>query len=620
MKKQPKYHWIKSIKFKLFLMMLVVFITPLFAFSLYNIYIVKPSVTNSIHNEHVLSVTKISQSINKLVDTIETSLRTIVTTNYQIFDEDNQIERENIMYGTLKSIPYIEEVGLISEDGEILSKVSRRYSLSEEDEGVLSADLNLEDLRNNKISMGSPKLDRDHQIIFELTVPAVDYKGEFQGAITGVVNLRQIMKEITATDLLKGSYVMVLDENGNLIGHTDYSQVLRHENVRGSLGVRKLLESNKDRIILNPKSNDYQTLVYVSYMGEEVLGVYGNVPEINWGIVVEQPIENAYEELNKMSRNFNLYLAIILFIAMLTLIVYGIQIIKPIEELSKGVENIRVGNLDYTIPKYSDDEIGLLIDGFNSMTQDIKSSKEKEKLIMMTEKRAAIGTLAAGVAHEINNPMNNLIFYSTDLLDRIEVEDINQLYEDGTLKNYLEIIKEQIERSSDITQNLLKFSRDSKVLIEPIDLTKMVREVLKLMDHKLKKQNISVEFEDEKIGPLALGDDSQMRQVILNIISNSVDAIDKDGTIRIRIFEKLDGVFIEIEDNGEGIDVDNIKYIMDPFFTTKPLGKGTGLGLSISQAIMEKMGGNIYIESEKNIGTRVIVSVSKLGGGVDGTI
>ncbi|OZV11187.1 hypothetical protein CIW83_15885 [Tissierella sp. P1] len=111
---------------------------------------------------------------------------------------------------------------------------------------------------------------------------------------------------------------------------------------------------------------------------------------------------------------------------------------------------------------------------------------------MLAEKRAAIGTLAAGVAHEINNPMNNLGFYATDLLERLETEDINDLYDNNVIQNYLEIIKGQIDRCSAITQNLLRFSRESKVDITLVNVFKIIEDILKLMEHRLKKQNIDI--------------------------------------------------------------------------------------------------------------------------------
>lgn len=619
MNRDSRYHWVNSMKFKLFLMILVVFTTPLILFGVYNNKIVKPNVENSIHKEHILSVTKISQSITKLINTIETSLKTVITTNYNIFQEEKEVEREDLMYGTLKALPYIEEVSLISKNGQLLSKFSRRYALDQSKirDGKDPIDISI--FKNNKMYIGRPKIDIDNQIVVELIVPAIGPEGDFIGGIIGVVNLRQVMKEITATDMLKGSYLMILDEQGSLIGHSDYSQVLRRQNVRSSLGVKKLIEDNK-KFPFSNIPRPYETLVYTSYTGEEVLGVYGNIPEVDWGIVVEQPTLKAFEELDRINRKFNTYLISILVIVTLSLIVFGIKFIRPIEELSKGVNHIRDGHFDYVIPNSSSDEMGILIEGFNSMTKEIKKSKEQEKLLMLTEKKAAIGTLAAGVAHEINNPMNNLIFYATDLLDRIETEDVVELYEDGTLKLYLEMIKEQIERSSDITQNLLKFSRDSKVYIEAINLERIIEDVLKLMDYKLKKENIRVEFKVESKSSLAYGDDSQMRQVVLNIISNGVDAMAEGGLLIIRIYDLKNRVYISVRDYGIGIDEEDMKYIMDPFFTTKPLGKGTGLGLSISQAIVERMNGTISIRSKLNEGTEVIINLPGAGGEGDGSI
>jgi two-component system NtrC family sensor kinase len=207
--------------------------------------------------------------------------------------------------------------------------------------------------------------------------------------------------------------------------------------------------------------------------------------------------------------------------------------------------------------------------------------------------------------------MNNLGFYATDLLERLETEDINDLYDNNVIQNYLEIIKGQIDRCSAITQNLLRFSRESKVDITLVNVFKIIEDILKLMEHRLKKQNIDIVIDVGIAEPIILADESQMQQMLLNIITNAVDSMENKGILTIDISEiDNDGFLIlKIIDTGYGIKEKDKARIFDPFYTTKPIGKGTGLGLSISQAIIERMRGYIEIYSEENIGTEVEIKL-----------
>lgn len=609
MDKKSKHYWYNSIKLKLMIMMISISIIPLLFLGLYNIKFVKLEVEKSIHKEHSIAVTRISQAVKELVNTLRISLETIGLTNLEMFNEDSEENVENIVYGILRGFSHLEEASIVLPDGSEIVKVSKRHAICPDESYSIFNKKKLDSLRLGDVYIGRPKIDEDNQIIFDLIVPTIIGENEFIGAIKTKVSLRQVMQEITAMDILQGSYIMLIDEEGSLIGHSDYSQVLRRQDVKSSKGVEILLESKVNQSD-NFGPREFNVIPYTSYTGEDVLGVYGRIPIVDWGVVVEQPLVNAYEGLISMMYRLNTILIGILVIISVIGTIFIFKFIKPVEELAKGVASVKEGNLDYKIPKQGNDEIGVVIEAFNDMIDEIKKKRENESLTMLAEKRAAIGTLAAGVAHEINNPMNNLGFYATDLIERLELEDINKLYEDGTLGEYLETIREQIERCSDITQNLLKFSRKSRFEIKPIKISEVVKDVLKLIDHRLRKQNISVLADLKDLEPFALADEPQMQQVILNIITNSVDEMPNGGNLQIMIEEdssEVDILILRIIDNGQGIRAKNIVRIFDPFYTTKPLGKGTGLGLSISQAIIERMRGSIDIVSEYNHGTEVIV-------------
>ncbi len=605
-----KKQFLVSIKSKLILMMIGVAVIPLVFLVLISIRTLKTEVQKSIHKEHELTASKISQTVVEMVKTTQESLETIAITNPELFDWSNKFNREDIIYRMLKKYHHLEEISMISSKGMELVKISKRYAISPKELENISTDEKFKTLKRGDLYIGKPEIDLDNQIVFELGIPVGGDKEYLTGAIIAKISLRQVMKKINATKTKEGSYIILIDDRGSLIGHSDYSQVTRRQDVTKSKGVTSLLKiKTEEKNVL--KYEKFETMIYESYLGEDVLGVYGLIPIVDWGVVVEQPLDNAYETIRLMITR----IIITFLLTILTIGVVGSFLIylfmKPMNELANGVNSVKSGNFDYKIPKQNNDEIGMVIEAFNSMTEEIKKRRENESLIMLAEKRAAIGTLAAGVAHEINNPMNNLGFYATDLLERLETEDINDLYDNNVIQNYLEIIKGQIDRCSAITQNLLRFSRESKVDITLVNVFKIIEDILKLMEHRLKKQNIDIVIDVGIAEPIILADESQMQQMLLNIITNAVDSMENKGILTINISEIDNNGFLilKIIDTGYGIKEKDKARVFDPFYTTKPIGKGTGLGLSISQAIIERMRGYIEIYSEENIGTEVEIKL-----------
>ncbi len=605
-----KKQFMDSIKSKLFLMMIGVSIIPLVFLVVINIRTLKNEVEKSIHKEHELTASKISQTVVEMVKTTQESLETIAITNPELFERSNKCGREDIIYRMLKKYHHLEEIYMISPRGMELVKISKRYAISPKELKNISSEEKFEILKGGELYIGKPEIDLDNQIVFELGIPVGGNNEYFSGAIIAKISLRQVMKKINDTKSKEGSYIILIDDRGSLIGHSDYSQVTRRQNVTKSKGVANLLKIKREgKNAL--KYENFETMIYESYLGEKVLGVYGLIPIVDWGVVVEQPLDSAYAPIRLMITRIliTFLLTILIIVVVGSFLIYIFM--KPIDELAKGVNSVKSGNFDYIIPKESNDEIGIVIEAFNNMTEEIKKRRENESLIMLAEKRAAIGTLAAGVAHEINNPMNNLGFYATDLLERLETEDINDLYDNKVIQNYLEIIKGQIDRCSAITQNLLRFSRESKFDITPVNILKIIEDILKLMDHRLRKENIDVVIDVRVEEPIVLADESQMQQMLLNIITNAVDSMENNGKLTINIKEINDDDFLilQIKDTGYGIKEKDKTRVFDPFYTTKPIGKGTGLGLSISQAIIERMRGSIEIDSEENIGTEVEIKL-----------
>ena len=225
------------------------------------------------------------------------------------------------------------------------------------------------------------------------------------------------------------------------------------------------------------------------------------------------------------------------------------------------------------------------------MGDAMKKLQETTRKLIQSEKLASLGMLSAGVAHEINNPLN-FIQGGLQLLEQ-GLEDEKELKFEAT--PCLNVMKEGLRRASIIVKSLNHFSRDTETMNESCDLHQILNNSLVMLQPKLKyKGEVKKLFTSEKL--VISGNEGKLHQAFLNIISNAEQAIQKDGLITISTIKKKKRIYVEIADNGIGITKENLKKISDPFFTTKPVGKGTGLGLSITYKIIEEHKGIIKVK------------------------
>jgi len=251
------------------------------------------------------------------------------------------------------------------------------------------------------------------------------------------------------------------------------------------------------------------------------------------------------------------------------------------------------------------DEVGVLIQKFNSMEEQLI---QREKELLQSKKLAAIGTLASGVAHELNNPLNNIYTTAQRLLKKSEDEC------PAFIKKGLDDIFGQTMRVKSIVSDLLEFARGRELNPRPVELRSLVTGVYKHigLSRSMDKVRFHLEFHPEEI--VIYADQEQMERVFINLISNAIDAVSGEGSIIVRAVEEDANIRIRLSDTGRGISHEAVEKIFEPFYTTKD--KGTGLGLAIVFNIIQKHNGEITVESEEGRGTAFIITLPKSAGKV----
>ena len=237
------------------------------------------------------------------------------------------------------------------------------------------------------------------------------------------------------------------------------------------------------------------------------------------------------------------------------------------------------------------------------LVDDITLAKRLEQRMLLTERLTTAGRLAAGVAHELNNPLATIAGCAESLQARTRDGEFSSFPDADDLRHYLALIEEEAYRCKEITSSLLQFVRDPGVRRTPTDLNGLVQKAVELLSHQSRFSGRRFVEELDPELPLVTLNEGQMRQVFLGLASNALEAMEAVGTLTVRSRQRRGEIEVEFEDEGQGISDELLGRIFDPFFTTKPPGQGTGLGLAIAQGIVADHGGRIEVTSRLGKGS-----------------
>jgi two-component system NtrC family sensor kinase len=329
------------------------------------------------------------------------------------------------------------------------------------------------------------------------------------------------------------------------------------------------------------------------------------------GILYVGLLESVYDRVrNRTILLFVLVIAssILLSLALALFLIRGIN--RPVRQLSSAAYSIAGGHYRKVPDIQGSLEMDKLAMTFNRMVDAIRERdrilrEHTEKQIFQMQKLASLGRLSAGIAHEMNNPLTGILTYSSLLLEKLENTEHGE---------DLQVIVRETRRCMSIVQEILNFSRDSKLEKEEADLNMVIDENLRLLEGNRQFDSIQFKRSFDPDLPSLMIDVNQFKSVISNLVTNAVDAMPEGGDISIstRYDRERDEVELRVSDRGVGIPENDLEQIFDPFFTTKEVGRGTGLGLAVTWGVVKNHNGEINVESSHDSGTTVTIRIPRL--------
>jgi two-component system NtrC family sensor kinase len=344
----------------------------------------------------------------------------------------------------------------------------------------------------------------------------------------------------------------------------------------------------------------------------------------NWYIAAYEPIKNTKGSIigvlsvgvleNKFTdmrrKTVAIFLGITLAGMIAALIVSSFlakSVLQPIKDLVSASGRWAKGDLDYHVKTKRKDEIAKLAETFNLMASSLRERDERlkeytQQQIMKSERLATLGQLAAGVAHEINNPLGTISIYTQMIRDELGKDN-------DSCRESLQVVMKQTNRAGRIVKDLLEFARQSEPEMRVLNINDILRKAITITTHPAELQNIRLATNLASELPDIKGDSDKLQQVFVNIIVNAIHAMPEGGELNFdtRISDDSKGIEIEISDTGCGIPQEHLSKLFDPFFSTKSTGEGTGLGLSVSLGIVQRHNGTIDVKSKVGEGSTFIV-------------
>lgn len=324
-----------------------------------------------------------------------------------------------------------------------------------------------------------------------------------------------------------------------------------------------------------------------------------------WLLVIEASSDVVLVSVNNMRNSIWVLLGALLVLSLVISILAAVRMAEPMHELAGVIKRYADGDKGALYSEERKDEVGLAGKAFNYLAANMEKTEQKRdeavRAACQSERLAALGQLAAGIGHEINNPLMNIMSLAALIDDSMDKKD-------PQTKSDIQLLQKEVKRCAQIVQGILNFARETEPSYHEFDMAGLLDETLALLHHRIESADIVLSTSIQSPLPME-GDRSLLQQVLVNVLLNAIQATPNGEQIEIMAKSINQHIEIEVLDSGTGIDSASYSKIFDPFFTTKPEGQGTGLGLSVSYGIIKDHGGTITVQNTEHAGVSVCITL-----------
>jgi signal transduction histidine kinase len=553
--------------------------------------------------------------IQTFIHDVETAMK--AATKYQNaggqeITADYEFELKKLFY----LAPAITEASIIGTDGTALAHISRSRAVTADAKRNVSGSGAFQKALQGQSYFGPVYFVRESEPYITVALPIERYAGRVVGVLQTEVNLKYVWDVVSAIKQGRAGYAYAVTRAGDLIAHPDISVVLQHRNVA---------QLNQVKAAFQPALGVTQTKAVVAdnLSGVKVFSSYALIPNLDWAVIVEQPVGEAYEPLyGSMLRTSSLVL-VGLVVALLASLFVARRVLGPLELLRKGTERIGGGDLDFRLNIKTGDEIEVLAEEFNKMTAHLSEAytglerkvvERTQALTMVNEKLEEANKhksqFLANVNHELRTPLSSIIGYAR-LMRRETEGQISSLQREN-----LDDLLRNAERLLGLIDSLLDFAKiesgKTEVKLEPVKIEALVQEAVATLEPMLNGNSVRIVRDIPPDIAVLNTDREKLRQIILNLLGNAVKFTDR-GEIRVSACQQNGDFELTVADTGIGIERADINRIFEDFdrgrLTSGGKYQGTGLGLAIVKRLVDVLGGSIAVESEVGKGSTFIVTL-----------
>ena len=434
--------------------------------------------------------------------------------------------------------------------------------------------------------------------VMDLAEP-IHFYNENDRILLAEVNLKEMWDLVDSSAVGNYGQAFVFDKNGRYIAHSDPRKVYFKE---------IFLEKE---IRTDVKNNLDNQRIYINREGIKMTAAYVALPNLGWGVVIQQPLQEAFAIAAKMRRQVFLFVGISIVISSIIAYVYTRWIVTPVNQLVSGIDKFSAGDLRYRIPPLGADEVSMLAERFNEMAEKLTMVQEKLK---RSERLETLSKMASVLSHEIRNPLNAMVVN----MQVMEREFNRTKPRADKLRHYLGIVASEIQRVDDLVNNFLMVAKPPKLDRKQVKIDQLINDVIISQQAEALQSGIRINRQYHVNNFDLLVDEKKIRQVLLNILINAIQAMPGGGNVTIELDsldaaeddDQLDWIIIRFRDSGKGIPKEQLVQIFDFYYSTK--FTGTGLGLSVAQQIVEEHGGRIEVKSKVATGSVFSVFLPKI--------